>query len=185
MPKATQDFLYDTVMAIVRTISLNHRICIATLGDKHWKYPFLCLCILTEEQGWVRLGRINIVKRSLLCLATKVQVCIISKNKILNYILEAPKFNADHAVCHFDDNIDDVMAAIRFEAKRAKWATLLEVMVAFIIKRHKSGMALKTAKRLLEKKYPKELAALGQPSSDQDGKKRSAASFGVGHISNS
>jgi hypothetical protein len=185
MPKATQDFNYDTVMAVVPAVPLNHRIWTVTLGDEDWKYPFLCLCTLTEEQGWVRLGRIDIVKRSLLGLATEVQVCIISKNEILNYILEAPKFSADHAVCHYDDDIDDVMAAIRFEAKKAKWATLLEVMVAFIIKHHKSGMALKTAKRLVEKKYPEELAALGQPSSGQDGEKRKAASSGVRHVSDS
>jgi hypothetical protein len=78
MQMATQDFTYDTVMAVVPAVPLNHRIWTVTLGDEDWKYPFLCLCTLTEEQGWVRLGRIDIVKRSLLGLATEVQVCIIS-----------------------------------------------------------------------------------------------------------
>jgi hypothetical protein len=118
-------------------------------------------------------------------VATELQVCIISKNKILNYILDWTKFSADHAICYVSKDIDKVMFAIRFKAEKAKWASLLEVMVAFILKHHKSGAALKTAKKLIEKKFLEELAALGQTSSRHAGKKRKAPTSTGRHVSDS
>jgi hypothetical protein len=84
-------------------------------------------------------------------MATEVQVCIISKNEILNYILDSTKFSIDHAIYYVLKDIDKMMSAIRFEAEKAKWASLLEVMVAFILKHHKLETALKTTKKLIEK----------------------------------
>ena len=133
----------------------------------------------------MRLGRIDIIKRSLLGVATEVQVCIISTDEILNFILDTTKFSADHALCHIPKDIDKVMATIRSEAMRAKWATLLDVMVSFILKHHKAGTALKNAKRLIEKNYPQQLANLGQSSSGQAGVKRKAPSLTTRHVSNS
>ena len=80
------------------------------------------------------MERIDIIKRLFFGVASEVQVCINSKDKILNFILESTKFNIDHAICHVSKDIDKVMAVIKHEAKKAKWATLLKVMVCFILK---------------------------------------------------
>jgi hypothetical protein len=58
-----EDFSYDTVMVVVPAIPLNHWIWTVTLEDEDWQYPFLCLATLIEEEGWVRIGRIDIIKR--------------------------------------------------------------------------------------------------------------------------
>jgi hypothetical protein len=80
------------------------------------------------------MGRIDIIKRLFLGVASEVQVCINSTEKILNFILESIKFSVDRAICHVPKDINNVMAMIKHEAKKTKWATFLEMMVCFILK---------------------------------------------------
>lgn len=179
---ASQEFSFDTILEIVPPVEMNEQIWTVTLGDVDWKMPYLCISTLTTDVGWERLGRIEMIKRSYLEISTELQVIIVSKDEVLSIVLDTKRFSPDNAVAHYSKDVDKIMRNIQVESRKMKWATVLDLMVTFVLKHHDGAMALKSGLKLIEKAYPEKLAESRQTQSRE---KRKGPESRFRHVSDS
>ena len=179
---ASQEYTFDDILEVVPATRLNEQIWTVTLGDDDWKMPYLCISTLQADIGWERLGRIEMIKRSYLGISTELQVVIVSKDEVVNLVLDALKFSPDKAVSHCSKDVDKIIRNIQVEARKLKWATFLDLMVTFVLKHHDGASALKSGLKLIEKAFPGKLAESRQTQSRE---KRKGPESRYRHVSDS
>jgi hypothetical protein len=123
------------------------------------------------------------IKRSYLGVTTELQFVIVSHDKVLNLVLDLKKFSPDHAVINYPKDVDKIMKNMQVEARKLKWAIVLDLMVIFILKNHDGASALKSGMRLIEKAFLEKLAERRQIQSCKAGEKRKGSELSLRNVS--